>query len=94
MPRARELPSHTVSHLVWQEGEVLPSVTFKTRVRTDEEGDNPFDWKGQHVESALVSSWERRTGHTALATPRLLNLCELPLSLALTLTLTLTTGRT
>ena len=41
-PRARELPSHTVWHLVWQEGEVLPSVTFKTRVRTDEEGDNPF----------------------------------------------------
>lgn len=27
------------------EGEVIPSVVFKTRVRTDEAGDNPFDWK-------------------------------------------------
>ena len=49
-----------MSHLVWQEGEVLPSVTFKTRVRTDEEGDNPFDWKGQHVEKSLGSAAQRR----------------------------------
>ena len=39
-------PSHEQdSSLVWQEGEAVPSVVFKTRVRTDEEGDNPFDWK-------------------------------------------------
>ena len=30
---------------MWQEGEVIPSVVFKTRVRTDEKVDNPFDWK-------------------------------------------------
>ena len=30
-----------VAPLVRQEGELLPSVTFKTRVRMDEEGDNP-----------------------------------------------------
>jgi hypothetical protein len=27
------------------EGETVPSVTFKTRVRTDELTENPFDWK-------------------------------------------------
>merc|ERR1739838_1273510 len=26
-------------------GEAVPSVVFKTRVRTEAEGDNPFDWK-------------------------------------------------
>ena len=48
-----------MSPLMRQEGEVLPSVTFKTRVRTDEEGDNPFDWKDQHVESALLGAARR-----------------------------------
>lgn len=27
------------------EGDSVPSVTFKTRTRTDEVSDNPFDWK-------------------------------------------------
>lgn len=27
------------------EGAEIPSVTFKTRVRTDAGGENPFDWK-------------------------------------------------
>jgi Redoxin len=27
------------------EGETVPSVTFKTRVRTNEVTENPFDWK-------------------------------------------------
>ena len=40
---------HCVAPLVRQEGELLPSVTFKTRVRTDEEGDNPFDSDDFHM---------------------------------------------
>ena len=28
-----------------KEGDLVPNVTFKTRVRTEEETDNPFDWK-------------------------------------------------
>lgn len=27
------------------EGDYVPNVTFKTRVRTEEETENPFDWK-------------------------------------------------
>ena len=27
------------------EGDRVPSVTFKTRVRTEEQTENPFDWK-------------------------------------------------
>jgi len=27
------------------EGSTIPSVVFKTRTRTEDEGDNPFDWK-------------------------------------------------
>jgi len=43
------LASHVAARAVVKaqikEGEAVPSVVFKTRVRTDEEGDNPFDWK-------------------------------------------------
>ena len=28
-----------------KEGATVPSVTFKTRVRVEGEGENPFDWK-------------------------------------------------
>lgn len=40
---SQELKSEWTTNL--KEGDLVPSVTFQTRTRTAEEGDNPFDWK-------------------------------------------------
>ena len=36
----------TPSRAAIAEGERIPDVTFKTRARTAEKSDNPFDWRG------------------------------------------------
>lgn len=50
LPRASAAMVHrmlktTAAALQIAEGETVPSVVFKTRVRTAAPGDNPFDWK-------------------------------------------------